>query len=87
MLMRVAHLLGMKENKESCQHDELLLRILTPLLKLYTGKQVCSLCVNNFNTVYNPSCEFLLRILTPLLKLYTGKQVCSLCVNNFNSVQ
>ena len=40
MLMKVAHLLGMKENNAINDHDELLLRILTPLLKLYTGKQV-----------------------------------------------
>jgi len=40
MLMKVCHLLGLKENGESSDGDELLLRVLTPLMKLYTGKQV-----------------------------------------------
>ena len=48
MLMKVAHLLGMKENNTSNDNNELLLRILTPLLKLYTGKQVHRYFIDEF---------------------------------------
>jgi len=39
MLMKVAHLFGLEENQVATDHELMLLRILTPLLKLYTGKQ------------------------------------------------
>ena len=42
MLMKVAHLFGLEENQVATDHEHMLLRILTPLLKLYTGKQVGS---------------------------------------------
>lgn len=38
--MEVARLFGLQENKMATDKDVLLLRILTPILKLYTGKQV-----------------------------------------------
>lgn len=40
LVMKVCRLFGRLDNKEATDYEKLLLRILTPLLKLYTGKQV-----------------------------------------------
>lgn len=40
MLFEVAKLLGLQENKKINENQTLLLRLLTPLLKLYNGKMV-----------------------------------------------
>lgn len=42
MLMKVSSLLGRVENKKASDHERLVFRILTPLLKLYTAKQAIS---------------------------------------------
>lgn len=43
LLMEVARLLGLEETSMASERDQLLLRLLTPVAKLYTGKQVlCS---------------------------------------------
>ncbi|XP_055354507.1 acyl-CoA dehydrogenase family member 11-like [Paramacrobiotus metropolitanus] len=40
MMMETARLLGLEETNQATEKDKLLLRILTPLIKLFTGKQV-----------------------------------------------
>uniref|UniRef100_A0A3B3HQ85 Acyl-CoA dehydrogenase family, member 11 n=1 Tax=Oryzias latipes TaxID=8090 RepID=A0A3B3HQ85_ORYLA len=44
LAMDVGRLLGREESGLASQQDAHLLRLLTPVVKLYTGKQVCSLC-------------------------------------------
>lgn len=43
LVMDVCRLLGREETGLASQQDAHLLRLLTPVVKLYTGKQVCSL--------------------------------------------
>lgn len=44
LVMDVCRLLGREESGVATEHDAHLLRLLTPVVKLYTGKQVNSLC-------------------------------------------
>lgn len=62
MVMDVCHLLGREESGVATQLDTHLLRLLTPVVKLYTGKQVWLVCFVIVNcrldvpqsTVYHP---------------------------------
>lgn len=42
LLMEIARLLGLAETNMAREQDQLLLRLLVPVAKLYTGKQVWS---------------------------------------------
>ena len=40
MVLELARLLGLQENGKASENDELVFRLLTPITKLYTAKQV-----------------------------------------------
>jgi len=63
--MDVCRLLGREESGLASQLDANLLRLLTPVVKLYTGKQVCGLCKCESRFVlrcFDCFCVFMLRL-------------------------